>query len=105
MKALNFNNREKVFWDITLPDENRTRLFLRAPGKNLLAEFRNIKSVDEENADTDEVYLLFAKILSHNRTNARIEVCQIADCMDIDDIYAFFEDYEDFINEACNQKN
>lgn len=111
-KPLDFNNLKKRYLTVTLADEKNTTLLLRVPTKAILDEFIAVQStldaIGEDNTDPaliDDLYRVCARVLSSNKTGAKITQEYLEEIFDFDDIMIFLDAYTEFIGEIVNSKN
>lgn len=111
-KALNFNTVKKRYFTVTLPDENKTTLLVGMPTKKIMDELILLKSSvealedDETNTEaTDDLYTACAKIMSRNKTGAKITPEFLGEIFDIEDVLIFFQNYMGFLGEVTSSKN
>lgn len=102
--GFDFNDVQKRYLPVTLADENKTKIFLRSPNKRLLEEFKAVQSAGEDAQDFELVSNLMAKIMSHNRTGYHVSPKDLED-FELDEIMAFFNVYQKFIEGIYNEKN
>ena len=108
-KTLDFNKTKKNYLTIVLPDEEKTRLQVLTPTKRLLAELTNILPDVTDDMPNEEdlngLYEFCARLMSRNKAGVKITGEQLAECLDFEDVIAFFETFTDFINEVAGSKN
>lgn len=108
-KTLDFNKTKKNYLTIILPDEEKTRLQVLTPTKRLLAELTNILPDVTDDMPNEEdlngLYEFCARLMSRNKAGVKITGEQLAECLDFEDVIAFFETFTDFINEVAGSKN
>ena len=111
-KPLNFNKVKKNYLPVTFADENETTIFVGTPTKAIMDDLTILQaSIDEINEDgadeagTNELYEACAKIMSRNKTGAKITKEFLETVFDFEDIIIFFHAYMDFISEVINSKN
>lgn len=109
-KALNFNKVKKNYLPVTFADENETTIFVGTPTKAIMDDLSilqaSIDEIDEDGAaETGELYEACAKIMSRNKTGAKITREFLETVFDFEDIVIFFHAYMDFISEVINSKN
>lgn len=110
MNAINFKNRKKEFFTVTLPDD--TVLILSTPSKKIMNRLISLKAVfdnfNENEGDTgiiDELYEACALVMSRNKTGKIITNEYLEETFDFDDILYFFEEYMNFVVEVADTKN
>lgn len=106
----NFNNLKKQFLTTTLPDENNTTLFVLMPNKKLMDELVLLESTLQSADNTadavmDELYSLVAKIMSRNKNDIVITKEKLEECIDFEDVIAYFKVYVAFVHKFANSKN
>lgn len=108
-QVLDFNKVKKNYLTIVLPDEGQTKLFLMSPTKRLLTELTEMLPEDTgempSEEDLEALYGLTARIMSRNKTGKEVTAAELMDCLDFEDLIAFFEAYSTFISNTANQKN
>lgn len=109
-KALNFNKVKKNYLPVTFADENETTIFVGTPTKAIMDDLTilqaSIDEIDEDGAaETGELYEACAKIMSRNKTGAKITREFLESVFDFEDIVIFFHAYMEFISEVINSKN
>lgn len=111
MNTLNFNNVQKQYLPVTFADENNTTIFVGTPTKSLLRELVNLKAnigtVDAESSFgvLDTLYDVCAKLMTRNKTGAKITKEFLEDNFDFEDILIFFKNYMAFVSKISKQKN
>lgn len=111
-KVLNFNKVAKSYLPVTFADEKETTIFVGTPTKAIMDDLTVLQaSIDEIGEDganetaTGELYEACAKIMSRNKTGAKITREYLESVFDFEDIIIFFRAYMEFIDEVINQKN
>lgn len=111
-KALNFNTVKKQYLPVTFADENNTTIFVGTPTKAIMDDLSVMKASLEEieedgasYADTDDLFAACAKIMSRNKTGAKITKEFLETVFDFEDVIIFFAAYMDFIDEVISSKN
>ena len=108
-QTLDFNKFKKNYLTIILPDEDKTKLQVMTPTKRLLMELTNILPDISEGMPTEEdlngLYEFCAQLMSRNKAAKKITGEQLAECLDFEDVMAFFDVYTDFVNEVAGSKN
>jgi len=111
-KALNFNTVKKQYLPVTFADENKTTIFVGTPTKAIMDDLTLMKaSLDEiaedgaNDADTDDLFEACAKIMSRNKTGAKITKEFLESVFDFEDVIIFFTAYMEFIDEVIASKN
>ena len=111
-KTLDFSKVKKSYLPVTFADENGTTIFVGTPTKAIMDDLTILKaSLDEIDEDgtgdtgTGELYAACAKIMSRNKTGAKITTEFLETVFDFEDIVIFFRGYMEFISEVINQKN
>jgi len=108
-RSFDFNTLKKKYFPVTLNDEKKTKLLIIMPTKKTLDEFIGMRDTLNDETRGDEVigelYDLVARIMSHNKTGAKIAKEQIEELLDFEDVIAFIQAYSDFIAEVTNSKN
>lgn len=111
-KALNFNKIKKNYLPVTFADENETTILVGTPTKAIMDDLTllqaSLDEISEDGADavgTSELYEACAKIMSRNKTGAKITPEFLESVFDFEDIVIFFHAYTEFIGEVINQKN
>lgn len=110
-KTLNFNNVKKQYLPVTFADENNTTIFVGTPTKAIMDDLTLLQASIEElsedgaNTETGELFEACAKIMSRNKTGAKITREFLESVFDFEDIAIFFHAYTDFIGEVIGQKN
>lgn len=108
-KTLDFNKFKKNYLTIILPDEEQTKIQVMTPTKQLLTELSTILPEMSGGMPTEEdlngLYAFCAQLMSRNKAAKVITGEQLAECLDFEDIIAFFETYTDFVNEVASSKN
>lgn len=108
-QTLDFNKFKKNYLTIVLPDENKTRLQVMTPTKRLLSELATKLPDTSGGMPTEEdlnaLYEFCAQLMSRNKAAVRITGEQLAECLDFEDLIAFFEIYIEFVNEIASSKN
>lgn len=106
----NFNNLKKQFLTTTLPDENNTTIFVLIPSKKLMDDLVHLE-LTLQNSDTtadaiiDDLYSLVAKLMSRNKTGVVITKEKLEECVDFEDLLAYFKVYTAFVHKFTNSKN
>lgn len=105
-KSFNFNNVAKKYLNVTLPGE-KAALLLCTPSIGMVKRFiaLNVEDIDESSDNFADVIKLFADLLSNNKTGRKITNKEIENNFDLDDLFAFYEAYADFIGEIQKIKN
>lgn len=102
MAELNFNNIKKTTFDITLPNEEQTKIRLLTPTKTVIAQMQKATSAS---ADESDMFEITAKVMSRNKEKINITTKMLEDCLDIEDVMIFFDSYLAYIEEMTQQKN
>lgn len=108
-QVLDFNKVKKSYLTIILPDEEQTKLSLMTPTKKLLNELSEM--LPEETGempseeDLESLFELTARLMSRNKTGKQITAEQLSDCLDFEDLVAFFNAYTEFVSNIANSKN
>ena len=106
VKALNFNNVNKKFLNVTLPDGD---IFLvGTPTKAIFDKLIAIENSLENINDSDSLEALYdvcATILNRNKTGKVITKERLEEILDIEDIVILLTTYVGFVKEIKNQKN
>ena len=112
VKALNFNTIKKQYLPITFADDRKTTILVGTPTKGIMddlaimqANFDEIAEDGATTADTDSLFEACAKIMSRNKTGAKITKEFLENVFDFEDLMIFFHSYIDFIDEVVNSKN
>lgn len=106
MKALNFNNTNKTYLNVTLTDG--TVLLVGTPTKRIFDELIAIKDnldniTDSETLST--IYSVCALIMSRNKAGKEITKEYLEETFDVEDIIIFFKAYVAFMGELQKSKN
>lgn len=106
----NFNNIKKQFLTTTLPDENNTTILVLTPTKKLMDELIHLESMLQNSnttADTviDDLYSLVAKLMSCNKGGVVITKEKLEECVDFEDLIAYFKVYTVFVHNLTRSKN
>lgn len=111
-KPLNFNNTKKKYLTVTLADEKNTTLMIGTPTKAVMDDLFLLKSsleaIEDDATDetaTDDLFAACAKVMSRNKTGAKISKEYLEEIFDFEDIMIFFEAYMNFISEVTSEKN
>lgn len=108
-KTLDFNKNKKQYLTIILPDEEKTKLLVMTPTKRLLTELMDILPNTSggmpSEEDLNSLYEFCAQLMSRNKAAKKITGEQLAECLDFEDVIAFFEVFTDFITEVSGSKN
>jgi hypothetical protein len=107
-KSLNFNKIPKQYLTVTFADEKATTIFVCMPTKSLLRELTELTGdlTAEANIDaTDELYDVCAKVMSRNKTGAKITKEFLEDIFDFEDILIFLKEYMSFVGGVASLKN
>lgn len=111
-KVLNFNKVKKSYLPVTFADEQETTIFVGTPTKAIMDDLSvlqaNIDEIGEDGTDgaaTGELFEACAKIMSRNKTGAKITREYLERVFDFEDIIIFFHAYMDFMSEVIGQKN
>ena len=111
-KALNFNKVKKTYLPVTFADEKETTIFVGTPTKAIMDDLTvlqsNIEEIGEDGSDennTGELFEACAKIMSRNKTGAKITREYLESVFDYEDIILFFRAYMEFIREVISSKN
>lgn len=108
-KTLDFNKNRKRYLTIILPDEEQTKLLVMTPTKRLLTELMtllpDVSGGMPSEEDLNGLYDFCAQLMSRNKAGKKITGEQLAECLDFEDVIAFFETFTDFINEVAGSKN
>lgn len=107
-KSLDFNKIKKNYLNITLNDENQTKLSVFTPTKILMSELMSNLPDDMSNTseeDLAELYDLSARLMSRNKQGITVTGEQLEEILDVEDLVIFFNAYTDFITELMNEKN
>ena len=112
VKELNFKKVKKIYLPVTFDDEQGTTILVGTPTKAIIddltllqASFDEIGEDGETESAADDLFEACAKIMSRNKTGAKITKEYLASVFDFEDIKIFFSAYMDFISEVINQKN
>lgn len=112
VKALNFNTVKKQYLPVTFADEKKTTIFVGTPTKGIMDDLTILQaSLDEiaedgtNAADTEGLFEACAKIMSRNKTGAKITKEYLESVFDFEDVTIFFSAYMDFIDEVIGSKN
>jgi len=107
-KSLDFNKVKKKYLNITLNDDDQTKLQLMTPLKKQVQELNNMLT-DNAAEPTDEdlaaLYELAAGLMSRNKQNYKIEASLLEEILDYEDLVIFFNAYTDFLVEVSTVKN
>lgn len=108
-QTLDFNKFKKNYLTIILPDEDKTKLQVMTPTKRLLTELMTILPDKSDGMPSEEdlngLYNVCAQLMSRNKAGRVITGEQLAECLDFEDLIAFFETYTDFVTEVSGSKN
>lgn len=111
-KPLNFNKVKKSYLPVTFTDEKNTTILVGTPTKAIMDDLSILKAgleeIEEDGTDevnTGDLYEACAKIMSRNKTGAKITSAFLEKVFDFEDIIIFCHAYMDFISEVINQKN
>lgn len=111
-KALDFTKVKKNYLPVTFDDEAKTTIFVGTPTKAILDELLVMQSsfdeIGEDGADeatADDLYIACAKVMSRNKTGAKITREYLETVFDFEDLIIFFHAYMDFISEVIGRKN
>lgn len=108
-QTLDFNKFKKNYLTIVLPDEDKTRLQVMTPTKRLLTELATMLPDTTDGLPSEEdlnaLYAFCARLMSRNKAAKKITGEQLAECLDFEDLIAFFEIYTDFVNGVASSKN
>ena len=108
-QTLDFNKFKKNYLTIILPDEDKTKLQVMTPTKRLLTELMTILPDTSGGMPSEEdlngLYEFCARLMSRNKTGKVITGDQLAECLDFEDLIAFFKIYTDFVTEVSGSKN
>lgn len=111
-KVLNFNKVKKNYLPVTFADEKETTIFVGTPTKAIMDDLSvlqaNLDEMGEDGTDETgigELYDACAKIMSRNKTGAKITREFLESVFDFEDIVIFFHAYMDFISEVISSKN
>ena len=108
-QTLDFNKTKKEYLTIILPDEDKTRIQVMTPTKRLLAEIMTILPDTSGGMPSEEdlnaLYEFCAQLMSRNKAGKKITGEQLAECLDFEDVIAFFETYTDFVTKVSGSKN
>lgn len=108
-KALNFNKVKKSYLPVTFADDQETTIFVGTPTKSIMEDLDRLQSsiddVDEDEGDIDTLYEACAKVMSRNKTGAKITKEFLERVFDLEDIKIFFAAYMEFIDEVIRSKN
>jgi hypothetical protein len=109
-QVLDFTKIKKNYLTIVLPDEGQTRLQVMTPTKKLLSELADSipepSDMDTPTEDElDALYTLCARLMSRNKAGIRITGDHLAECLDFEDVLAFFTAYSAFVTSIAESKN
>lgn len=108
-KPLNFTKIEKSYLPVTFADEKNTTILVGTPTKAILDELTSyqdkIEELENNENATNELFDVCAKIMSRNKTGAKITRKYLESVLDFEDIKVFFHAYIDFISNVINSKN
>lgn len=110
MKSLNFNQINKTYMTITLPDEDNTKLLIMTPTKSIIDKLMSmeefISGVEEVGAGVlDDLYDVCAEIMNRNKAGRKITAQFLAEILDFEDLVIFFNSYMEYVSEISNLKN
>ena len=105
-----FRSLKKQFLTTTLPDEDNTTILVLIPNKKLMDELVHLESTlqkSDTNADSvlDDLYTLVAKLMSRNKTGVVITKEKLEECVDFEDLIAYFKVYTAFVHKFTSSKN
>ena len=108
--SFNFNSIKKQFLTTTLPDENNTTILVLTPNKKLMDELVHLESTLQNSnaaAETviDDLYSLVAKLMSCNKGGVVITKDKLEECVDFEDLIAYFKVYTSFVHNITSSKN
>lgn len=111
-KTLDFTKVKKNYLPVIFDDETKTTIFVGTPTKALLDELLVMQSsfdeLSEDGADetnAEDLYIACSKVMSRNKTGAKITKEYLESVFDFEDIIIFFHSYMDFISEVVGRKN
>jgi hypothetical protein len=111
-KALDFTKVKKSYLPVTFDDDAKTTIFVGTPTKAVMDELTTMQTTLNEigedgatEASTDDLFIICAKIMSRNRTGAKITKEFLENVFDFEDVIIFFNSYMDFVGEVIGQKN
>lgn len=111
-KALNFNTVKKAYLPVTFADEKKTTIFVGTPTKAIMDDLAllqaSIEEIGEDGVNdnaSDDLYEACAKVMSRNKTGAKITKEFLSEVFDYEDVVIFFNAYMDFITEVIGSKN
>lgn len=112
-KVLDLNGVDRSTLELTLQDDERTRVRISMPTEGLMQELQSaapemigvMKSGSKEGIG--EIYDLAARLISCNRDFLKITGEELRDKyrMDLESAVIFFSAYLDFINDIIKEKN
>lgn len=111
MKSLDFNSVNQPTMQITLPNEERTRLTLTVPKTSVIERLSaNAGDVSEILQSKDihaimEFYKILADIFSSNQQFRKFTAEELKECLTIYHVEAFLVPYMEFISEMKFSKN
>lgn len=106
-KSFDFNNVKKQNMIVTLADENKTKLLVGLPTKEVFERLVDLETnFDESNVEVIEnLYEIVSDILNCNKNKIHISKDMVKETMDYEDIIYFIRAYGEFIQEIVNSKN
>lgn len=112
-KSLDFNALQRPVLELTMQDEERTKIKVSTPTEDLVEELENalpeLQALPQAgNAEAVQAsYNLAAKLINCNRSFITVTAEELRKKykMDLESLIVFFTVYMDFINEIYNAKN
>jgi hypothetical protein len=106
-KPLNFSKVKKSYLPVTFADENETTIFVGTPTKAIMEDLKLLQNLEDGSAEAgiDELFGACAKIMSRNKTGAKITREFLETVFDYEDIVIFFRSYMEFVSEIISSKN
>ena len=107
-KTLDFNKVKKKYFNITLNDDDQTKLQLMTPLKKQVQELNHFlpdNTANPTDEDLATLYELAAGLMSRNKQGFKIEASLLEDILDYEDLCIFFDAYTDFLVEVSTAKN
>lgn len=104
-KSFDFNKIERKIFNVNLKDG--TILLILMPKKSTFEKMTGI-NIDEETPTIEaleSLYEVCAEIMSNNKAGKKITTAYLEEDYELEDLWAFLDEYLDFANKAKDDPN